>query len=143
MTFGKLTLEDLPACYDLCVKAFGKYSEYSEVKQAFSEHEDDENAYFLIGKIGDEVVAYTSIAFVHNLFDGEKPHANLWYVCIAEKYRNKGYGKQLFAEIERICKEKGCAFIYFTVLKSNITAQGFYNNLGYKTDDELAFSKLL
>lgn len=141
--FEDLQEKDLRECYELCMRSFGESFEFSEIERTYQLCRNDPHYKFITGKSDGRIVAYTSMNIFHNLFDGERPIATLWYVCVDENYRRMGIGKQLFAEIERIAASYNCEIIYFTCLKDNVSAQSFYKSLGYSEDKEKAFVKYL
>lgn len=141
MTFSALTEQDLPEVYGLCSRCFGEEASFAEVQKTYQLCREDPHYRFLVGKLEGKVVAYTTMSLFQILFDGLRPIATLWYVCVDESYRRMGLGKQLFAEIERIAAEANCESIYLTCLKGNKSAQQFYRSLGYTDQQEFAFVK--
>ncbi|EEM56635.1 MULTISPECIES: GNAT family N-acetyltransferase [Bacillus cereus group] len=49
---------------------------------------------------------------------------------VSEKYRNKGYGKLLINEAERIGKKAGCTFAHTSTF--SYQSPHFYKNMGYE-----------
>ena len=92
-----------------------------------------------MGKLDGRVVTYATLHFFHTVFDGMRPMATIWYVCVDPAYRSRGIGKALFAELCRICEAEQCLEIVFTCLQENASAQGFYRSLGFRDDLERAF----
>lgn len=143
LTFEYLREEDLEETYQLCMRSFGENIKFDDVKRTYKFCRQDPHYHFIVGKADGKIVAYATVVFFHNLFDGTNPVATIWYVCVHEDYRRQGIGEALFEEIERLAKEEQCEIIYFTCLKNNEGAQKFYRSVGYSDDKEKAFVKYL
>ncbi len=52
------------------------------------------------------------------------------YVCIDEKFRNKGYGKLMLEETIKIAKEENIDYIRLTSSSKRVFARKMYNSLG-------------
>ena len=102
LTFEPLQREDLAACYALCSR--------------------DPSYRLVVGKLDGRVVTYATLHFFHTVFDGMRPMATIWYVCVDPAYRSRGIGKALFAELCRICEAEQCLEIVFTCLQENASA---------------------
>ena len=96
---------------------------------------------FLVAKLEDKIVGYTSVTMAYNLFDGKRPFMTLWWVGTLPEYRNMGIATKLFQKIEEIAIENNCELIYFTSKSDNVGAHTFYKNLGYDMNVEKAFMK--
>ncbi|MCM1226208.1 MAG: GNAT family N-acetyltransferase [Clostridium sp.] len=139
--FEELQECDLKECYDLCMKSFNEDFAFSDIEETYKMCRNDPHYHFIVGKLDGKIVAYTSMNIFHNLFDGKRPIATLWYVCVDESRRRMGIGRRLFEEIENIAKDNNCEIIYFTCLHDNRKAQQFYKSMGYSEDKEKAFVK--
>lgn len=143
LKFERLREEDLEKTYKLCMKSFGEDCSFDEIKTTYNMCKNDPHYHFIVGKIGDKVVAYTTMVIFHNLFDGISPVATLWYVCVDEAHRRQGIASRMFQEIEKIANQNNCEIIYFTSLHNNFVAHEFYRSLGYSGEKEKAFVKYL
>jgi len=54
-------------------------------------------------------------------------------ICVDEKYRREGIGKQLFETIKTLAKEINADFIELGVWEFNLNAKKFNEHLGMKT----------
>lgn len=139
LTFEPLQREDLAACYALCMQSFSESVPLEEVEQTFALCSRDPSYRLVVGKLDGRVVTYATLHFFHTVFDGMRPMATIWYVCVDPAYRSRGIGKAFFAELCRICEAEQCLEIVFTCLQENASAQGFYRSLGFRDDLERAF----
>lgn len=79
----------------------------------------------LIGKIGNNSVAYIIYFYTYSSFQG-LPTLYLEDIFVLEEHRRQGVGKRMFGHLKEIAKLEGCCRIEFTVLKWNKSAQEFY-----------------
>jgi len=91
---------------------------------------------FLVGAIGDEVVASVMAGF-----DGHRGW--VYYLAVAERHRKQSYGRALMQEAERLLIERGCPKINLQVRSSNSGVIEFYRRLGYSEDDTVSLGKRL
>ena len=91
---------------------------------------------FLVGAIGDEVVASAMAGF-----DGHRGW--VYYLAVAERHRKQAYGRALMEEAERLLIERGCPKINLQVRSSNTAVIEFYRKLGYSQDQTVSLGKRL
>lgn len=82
----------------------------------------DDRAIHLAAYDGDRIVA---VARLH--FNSEE-EAQIRYMAVDERYRNRGIGGEMLKELERIAREKGAKYI---VLEARENAVNFYLKNGY------------
>lgn len=63
-----------------------------------------------------------------SLFD----EAELYYIAIDPKQREKGYGKQLLDGFIKACRQRGAATIFLEVRESNEVVIAFYEKAGFQ-----------
>lgn len=75
--------------------------------------------------------------FFHNFstFEG-RPGLYLEDLFVRPEARGRGLGKALLAHLARLCAERDCARLEWSVLDWNTPSIGFYTNLGAKMMDE-------
>ena len=59
-------------------------------------------------------------------------------VCVAKSYRKKNLGKEVMEAVESRAKEQGAAEL---VLGSQLQAQAFYENCGYKAEGSIFYEQ--
>lgn len=57
-------------------------------------------------------------------------------LIISKEYRSSGHGKKLLKALEDYLKKKGCRSIQSFVFIKNKKVLGFYNKLGYSSNEE-------
>ena len=91
---------------------------------------------FLVGTIGDEVVASVMVGF-----DGHRGW--VYYLAVAERHRKRSLGRALVQEGERLLVERGCPTLNLQVRTSNAAVLEFYRKLGYVQDETVSLGKRL
>lgn len=132
-----LKYEDIEECYELNKLIFNEEHGLEEVKELYKKiHNNKDNYRFIVAKINNKIVGYVSIIIAYNLFDGNRPLINLWYVGTHPDYRRLGVATKLFEKIEEIAKEVNCESIFFTSEIDNVNAHKFYQKKGYIIDSK-------
>lgn len=94
-------------------------------RRAFlSELLTNENAHYIVARIGKRVVGYVGMWLVA----GEAHVTNL---AVHPKYRRRGIGRKLMDHLARMAREKGAIYMTLEVRRSNLTAQSLYRQLGF------------
>lgn len=91
---------------------------------------------FLVGELTGEIVAT-----VMGGYEGHRGWIN--YLAVSVKYRRKGYGRAIMAEVERRIRARGCPKINLQVRSTNSDVISFYRSLGYKVDEVVSLGKRL
>lgn len=60
-----------------------------------------------------------------------RPLMNIHDVAVLPEHRGQGIGKALFAEIERVSRQRSCCKLTLEVLEGNEGAKGLYQKLGF------------
>lgn len=132
-----LKYEDIEECYELNKLIFDEEHGLEEVKELYKEiHENKTNYRFLVVKVNNKIVGYTSCIIAYNLLDGKRPLMTLWWVGVHPDYRKKGIATKLFEKIEEIAIENNCELIYFTSENDNKGAHEFYQKIGYNMNSK-------
>lgn len=100
---------------------------------------DKAYAEVLLGFEGQKPVGFC--LFFHNYSTFlAKPGIYLEDLFVFEKFRGKGYGKQLLMELVKIAAKRGCGRVEWQALDWNTPAHEFYEKLGaFKQSEWLPF----
>src|SRR4030042_2168881 len=91
---------------------------------------------FLVGLSGEKIVA--------SVMGGYEGHRGwIYYLAVDPAYQNQGLGRQIMETIESRLLAVGCPKINLMVHTDNLLAVGFYQKIGYKTDDVISMGKRL
>jgi ribosomal protein S18 acetylase RimI-like enzyme len=91
---------------------------------------------FLVGTIDGKITAT-----VMGGYDGHRGWVN--YLAVDPKLRKQGLGKQIMQAVEVRLLELGCPKINLQIRNDNLSAAGFYEQIGYKTDEVTSMGKRL
>ena len=91
---------------------------------------------FLVGTHDGRVIASVMAGY-----EGHRGWVN--YLAVAPDARQRGCGRQLMAEVERLLLAAGCPKINLQIRTSNTAVIEFYRRLGYAQDDVVSFGRRL
>lgn len=83
------------------------------------------NNYIVVkGEIEGKIVCFISASISID-------ESDILQVCVDEKFRRKGYAKELLASYENIMKEKGVKDLFLEVNENNIPAISLYQKMNF------------
>jgi ribosomal protein S18 acetylase RimI-like enzyme len=88
------------------------------------------NAFSVIARIDGKPVGLANCFFGFSTF-AARPLVNIHDVVVDARFRGKGIGRALFAEIEGIAAARGACKVTLEVLSGNGPARALYASLGY------------
>ncbi len=77
------------------------------------------------------------------LYGDCKPFLVLENMIVDKNYRNKGVGKALVLELEKIATQRGCSQVIFVTERDRVDAVKFYESVGYSSQTHIGFKKKL
>lgn len=92
--------------------------------------------WFLVGEIEGRVMASCMVGY-----EGHRGWINL--LAVSPAHQGGGHGQALMTEAERILRGVGCAKINLQVRATNTKVIGFYERLGFATEDIVNMGKRL
>ncbi len=122
LIFRKMLPADADAVSEIEIKSFAmpwKRDTFYEVVQR-------ENTVYIVGELDGKVIAYAGAWLSFN-------EAEVMSVAVEENFRGRGIGTKLFAELIKICKERGATAITLEVRPSNTAAIKLYESFGLKS----------
>jgi ribosomal protein S18 acetylase RimI-like enzyme len=91
---------------------------------------------FLVGLIDNTIVAS-----VMGGYDGHRGW--VYYLGVAPEYQRRGYGRIMMDAVTKKIIDIGCPKINIQVRGDNKQALGFYEKIGYTTEDRVSLAKRL
>ncbi len=113
---------------DVFIKDTRKYSDV-KVKQIIA----CKNSPVFVGVVKGEVMAYAFCEILDNTGTDNLKNLKTLYIddlCVDEKYRGKGYGKQIYSFVKDYAKTQGCYHLTLNVWHLNESAVKFYEKVG-------------
>jgi ribosomal protein S18 acetylase RimI-like enzyme len=92
--------------------------------------------WFLVGELGGEIVATCMAGY-----EGHRGWIN--YLAVSPGYHQKGLGRKILHEAERLLMAAGCPKINLQVREGNKDVIEFYRRIGYKEDAVMSMGKRL
>ncbi len=113
---------------DVFIKGSRKYTD-TKVKEIIS----NANSPVFVGEIKGEVMAYAFCEISSNTGTDNLINLKTLYIddlCVDEKFRGQGYGKQIYAFVKEYAKREGCYHLTLNVWHLNQSAVKFYEKVG-------------
>ena len=118
---SKMTLTDFCDIKDILITDFDDFWNVS----TFENELKDENSYYLVAKINNEIVGFAGMKII---FD----EADIMNVVIKKNMRNFGIGFCVLEKLIYIAKEKGIKKLTLEVNFNNLAAIHLYEKLGFE-----------
>lgn len=122
ITFRKMIAEDSDAVAEIEIKSFSRPWK----REDFWHESQNKNAEYIVGEIDEKIIAYAGAWIAFN-------EAEVMNVAVDENFRGQGIGKKLFAELIKVCIERGANAITLEVRPSNLAAVRLYESFGLKS----------
>ncbi len=113
---------------DLFIKNSRKYT-HERVREIIA----CKNSPVFVGEIDSEVMAYAFCEIQDNTGTDNLKNLKTLYLddlCVDQKFRGKGFGKELYAYVKSYAKEQGCYHLTLNVWHLNQNAVRFYEKVG-------------
>ncbi len=117
----KMDLEDLDMVVEVEKQCFN--TPWS-LKSFEFEIKSNPIAHYLVAVKDEEIIGYAGI---WNIVD----QAHVTNICLLDKYRGLGYGKELFSKLIQLVITLGAQTVSLEVRESNIVAQNLYKSFGF------------
>lgn len=91
---------------------------------------------FLVGEFGGQLVASVMVGY-----EGHRGWIN--YLAVSPDHQNRGFGRRLMEEAERLLRAEGCPKINLQVRTSNTAVLAFYRAIGFLPDDAVSLGRRL
>jgi GNAT superfamily N-acetyltransferase len=85
----------------------------------------------VVAELGAEVVGLASLHASLSV-EYDEPAAKLGALVVDERYRRRGVGEALVAEMEAEARRRGCCLIFLTTAERRAEAHEFYRRVGFE-----------
>lgn len=141
ITFRHMNYEDIESTLTLCDMCFEEHTDLKYAQKIFKENEKDENQIYLVGLLGNKIIAHLKINVIPTIYEDMNTYAILNHVCVHPDYRRRKIGTALLDEAFKICKEKNCKTVELWSKNFRVAAHGLYHEYGFEVVDAKFFSK--
>lgn len=127
LKFSKMTLDDLKNISNILISEFDDFWNAN----TFETELQNENSYYLCGKIDDKIIGFVGIKSVLD-------EADIMNIVVRKDLRNSGLGSSLLKKIIEYAKLNGITKITLEVSNQNMSAIHLYKKFNFK---EIAIRK--
>lgn len=127
--FRKAIIVDCDAVYNLICDMERTELPKETFREIFNEQLNDEHFYCLIYELDSKAVGMLNLRFENQLHHTNRI-AEIMEFVVDENYRDKGIGKQLFAQACTTAKENGCVQIEVACNQLRTDTDRFYKREG-------------
>lgn len=103
----------------------------NELEKVFKRGVDSQNDVLLCALLGDEIIGFCAYAIMNNLWQ-EGYISYIYAMVVEEKYRGKGFGKELIAEAINKSRLQGMKRVELDSGFQRERAHKFYEKLGFE-----------
>jgi GNAT superfamily N-acetyltransferase len=114
----------------------GSAADLVRYEQAFRHIDSDPAHLLVVAEAADEVVGTMQLSFLPGLARRGALRAQIEAVRVADDYRGRGLGGQMFGWAIEEASRRGCALVQLTSDKSRTAAHRFYQRLGFVASHE-------
>lgn len=139
--FKIATEEDIRDIVALCNECFEEETSIDYAKRVFASTCNDKNQIYLVGYIGDKLVAHAKVTIIPTIYENMNTYSILNHVCVKPEYRRHNIATKLLVECEKVSKEHGCVVMELWSRNFRQAAHACYKNYGFNVDDASFFSK--
>lgn len=101
----------------------------------------DPNNFLFVCAVDGEVCGTAFLTLCLDAMFGHQPYGVLENVVVAEAWRGRGIGGQLFAQVEEVCRLRDCSKIMLLSTASREAAHRFFAKQGYSSANKRGFVK--
>ncbi len=140
MIVERLKKEDLNELIELYKELLDCENEHCVCDEILEKMNNDENYYLLVAKENDKIIGTVLGIVCYSIPMSGMSFMVVEDVIVKEEFRQKGVGRMLFDEIDRISLERNCAYSMLVSSAHRTEAHKFYDSMGY-SDPALGFRK--
>lgn len=139
--FRLANVEDVEGIIKLCNECFNENTSLEYAMRIFQETINDNNQMYLIGVMGDEIVAHAKITIIPTIYEKMNTYSILNHVCVKPEYRRHNIATKMLDICEEISRRRNCVAMELWSNNSRQPAHKCYKNYGFVVNDAKFFSK--
>lgn len=143
MIIREMVLEDIPALAQLYKQFWNEDACLETMHHQFNKLYKRDTHILLSAVENDELIGSVMGVICGELYGRCHPFMVLENMIVHSKCRNKGVGKALLSELEKIAMHKNCTQIILVTESDRIDACKFYESAGYSPNTHKGFKKKL
>jgi len=132
MVIERLKKDEIPELLELYKELTDRLeNSITTSEEVFQKMNSDENYHLLVAKEDDKIIGTVLGIVCHSIPLMGMPFMVVEDVVVKSEYRQKGVGKKLFEEIDKIALENNCAYSFLVSGERRKEAHLFYPKQGY------------
>lgn len=141
LIFEKLKKEDLKEAIAIYDSNHNTVTNYEKLINTYDKIYNNPDYNNIVVKLDNKIVGMATIVINHDIVEELKPFITVWNLGVHKDYRRYKIGTAIINYIYDYAKSLDCCFVGLIALSDNITAQKFYESLGYIK--EVGYIKLI
>lgn len=143
MIVRDMTGDDIPQLEKLYRQFWGEESSIETMNKQFDKLLKTESHIFLSAVENGELIGSVMGVICEELYGDCRPFLVLENMIVDKNHRNKGVGKALVSELEKIAANRNCSQVIFVTERSRVDAVNFYESAEYSSQTHVGFKKKL
>ena len=143
MIIRDMLVDDIPQLEKLYRQFWGEESSIETMNKQFEKLLKSESHIFLSAIENNKLIGSVMGVICGELYGDCKPFLVLENMIVDKNYRNRGVGKALVSELEKIAANRDCSQVIFVTERNRIDAVKFYESAGYSSQTHVGFKKKL
>ena len=143
MIIRDMMVDDIPQLEKLYRQFWGEESSIETMNKQFEKLLKNESHIFLVAIENNKLIGSVMGVICGELYGDCKPFLVLENMIVDKNYRNRGVGKALVSELEKIAANRNCSQVIFVTESNRVDAVKFYESAGYSSETHVGFKKKL
>lgn len=143
MLIREMNTEDISELEQLYRQFWGEESCIETMNKQFNKLHNNNSHIFVSAIENNQLIGSVMGVICGDLYRDCKPFLVLENMIVDKNYRNKGVGRALISELEKIAAKRGCSQVIFVTEKNRVDAVNFYESAGYNSQTHIGFKKNL
>ena len=143
MLIRQMIEEDIPQLEQLYRQFWGEESCIKSMKKQFNKLHKKDSHIFISAIENTKLIGSVMGIICEELYGDCKPFLVLENMIVDKSYREKGIGKVLISELEKIATKRDCSQVILVTERNRVEAVKFYESVGYSSQTHLGFKKKL
>ena len=143
MIIREMAASDIPQLAELYKQFWNEDSCVKTMRQKFDQYQKKGSHILLCATENKQLVGSVMGVICGELYGNCRPFLVLENMIIDQKYRNRGIGTELIAEMEKRASQRNCTQIILVTESDRVDACKFYESVGYKPETHRGFKKKL
>lgn len=143
MMIREMIADDIPELAQLYKQFWNEDSCIETMYKQFNKFRESDTHIVLSAVENERLIGSVMGIICEELYGSCEPFMVLENMIVDSNYRNRGVGKALISELEKIAANKSCTQIILVTETSRIDACNFYESAGYSPKTQKGFKKKL